>query len=1119
MTTAAAQTPVPYEVGTRLRELQTRWTNVRPAERSNYQLYLIELTDALGVPRPGPAMPGDVEAPETAYRFDYPISVVTRSGEETTNFVDLLYGSHFALEAKDQEAGVSPNRLLIKAFGQVNSYARDLPDRPPYIMVLDVGKILLVWDRWSGAYGGFNAARRIDLTKLADNGEDIALLRDIWIDPSVRDPRASAQAVTKDIAGRLAELAASLEDRGHEPEKVARFLMRCVFSCFAEDVELLPDDIFRRTVKGLAERGTPEQFSTAITSLWKAMDEGGWFGAHELHRFNGHFFKSVEALPLTREDTALLVRAAEADWGNVEPTIFGTLLVRALDREERHRLGAEYTPRAFIERVVRPTVEEPIRDRWTAVQAEVLQLREKGRPTDIRKAEKSLVDFHEWLRGLHFLDPACGSGNFLYVTLDIVKRVEVEVIRAISELKGQHALRLDEVGPWQFHGIEINQWAREIAELTLWIGFHQFWRRHHDVQPDEPILQDTGTLERRDSVLSYDRVYDDPTRARPDPTPRLAHPVTGALVPDPAFLLPYQVYENARPAEWPRADFIIGNPPYLGEKRQREVFGDGYVNALRKAYPELGESVDYVMYFWTKAAEAVATGDAIRAGLITTNTITQGKNRVWIERAAQKGAGIVWTVADHPWVQEADGAAVRVTMTVISKNPPLATLVRVTEDARVIDEVRVHRLNADLSAHADVPRAASVPLAANNWLASQGVKVGGDGFILTEEQTTAFIRADSRNAEVIRPFRNGMDVTRRPRKVWIIDLALRDETQARSYPLLFDWLRDRVMPDRAANARQSYRTFWWRFLEPRRELREALLGLPRYIVTLEVSKHRFFTFLDAEILADGTLVCIASADAYHLGILSSAIHRTWTLAAGGTLEDRPRYTQKLCYNAFPLPDPATHLRQAIAEKAEAIDAYRKTAQARDDRLTLTAIYNILEKRRANEPLSDEERRVNDLAGCATLAEMHDELDILVAHAYGWTWPMSETDILAHLVELHDKRAAEERGGLIRWLRPDFQAPEKGEQLSATALDESGAKPAKKPKVAKLKPASWPSSAIEQIAVLKRLAAERAISADEAAKSFTGARREIVARHLETLAILGELRVTNDGRFSEVSPAY
>lgn len=592
-------------------------------------------------------------------------------------------------------------------------------------------------------------------------------------------------------------------------------------------------------------------------------------------------------------------------------------------------------------------------------------------------------------------------------------------------------------------------------------------------------------------------------------------------MPDPNARLPYEVYENARAASWPEAHFIVGNPPYIGEKRQREAFGDGYVNALREAYPDMGESADYVMYWWKKAADAVAAGRTIRAGLITTNTITQGKNRVFIERAAREGAHVTWAVADHPWVEDSDGAAVRVTMSVIAKNPPAATLVRVDDEAHVVEEIRVPRLNADLSAHADVPRAAAVPLEATKWLASQGVKVGGDGFVLSSENALAFITADPRNTEVVRPFRSGMDLARRPRDVWVIDMGLKEESEAREFPLLFDWLRDRVMRERAANAREAYRRLWWRFLEPRRELREALTGLPRYIATLEVSKHRFFTFLGAEITPDGTLVCIASDDAYHLGVLSSAIHVAWTMAAGGTLEDRPRYTKKLCFNAFPFPDPSRALREAIATKAEAIDNYRKAALARDEEITITAIYNVIEKRRANEQLSATEMRVNALAGCATLIDMHQELDRLVAQAYGWPWPIADTEILARVVELHDQRVGEEKSGLVRWLRPEYQAQGEPAQLSATELEaptrETVKGSAKKP--AKVKQPAWPNEAVEQITALKRLATQRPLNADEAAGSFAGAKREIVELHLNTLAILGELRVGTDGRYGHASGSY
>ena len=313
--------------------------------------------------------------------------------------------------------------LLTKAFGQVSNYARDLTDRPPYIMVLDVGKMLIVWDRWQGTYGGYHLGRRLDLRTLGDRPDDVALLRDIWNDPSKRDPRRHAQKITVEIAGLLAELSATLEARGHDPERVARFLIRCVFSMFAEDVKLLPNQAFTRLLDAVMNE-SPDRFVEAAGTLWKAMDSGSIFGYDRILRFNGHFFADAEALPLQKSELALLRRASAADWSAVEPSIFGTLLVRALTPEERHRLGAEYTPRAFIERLVRPTVEEPVRERWAAVQAEVMQLRDAfplpqstvGRASkDAQKRAKNANEkvseiraiwsapvfaFHAWLRSL-----------------------------------------------------------------------------------------------------------------------------------------------------------------------------------------------------------------------------------------------------------------------------------------------------------------------------------------------------------------------------------------------------------------------------------------------------------------------------------------------------------------------------------------------------------------------------------------------------------------------------------------------------------------------------------------------------------------------------------------------
>jgi len=769
-------TTPPADAAARLRRLAESWTGNTANERAVFQTWLIRFCEALGVEPPDP--------PTDEYRFELPIPIIDREGRESTNFVDCWKRGHFAMEAKASVAGSTTrdDTLLRKAFGQVRNYVPHVSgDAPPYLMVVDVARTLIIWDRWSGRYGDYAAGRRIALPTLHERPDDIALLFDIFTQPLVRDPRERAQRVTTQIAGELAELAARLESRGLDTERVARFLMRCVFSCFAEDVGLLPDAIFRRTLETARAGSDPAHLAMALTSLWRTMDQGGMYGADMLHRFNGHFFASVEALPLEARDVELLIDAARHDWSRVEPSIFGTLLVRALDPAERHRLGAEYTPRAYIERLVEPTVVQPIRERWTAVQAAVIQLEETGRKRDHAAAVKQLRDFHEWMRGLSFLDPACGSGNFLYVTMAAVKRVELEVLNEIQRVSGgQGGLVLDEVHPRQFHGIEVKPWAREIAELTLWIGYHQFWRETHGGRtPPDPILEDTGTIECRDAVLAWDEIVRRPERDRPDPTPRLVSPVTGELVPDPNATLPYYEYVGAKQAEWPRADFIVGNPPYLGQARQRDAFGDGYVDAVRRTYTQVEDSSDFVMYWWFRAANAISDGSVQRAGLITTNSITQSQNRRQLEYWLVRDVRIIWAIANHPWIGGVEGAAVRVAMTVQTAERGTAQLLTVSEDASLASSRRVALINADLSSGANVALASRSILQADVGLAHDGVKLHGKGFILD-----ASVAASMKQEMVVRPYLNGRDIAQRPRDRFVIDFGLMEEEEARMYPVL-----------------------------------------------------------------------------------------------------------------------------------------------------------------------------------------------------------------------------------------------------------------------------------------------------------------------------------------------
>jgi len=518
--------------------------------------------------------------------------------------------------------------------------------------------------------------------------------------------------------------------------------------------------------------------------------------------------------------------------------------------------------------------------------------------------------------------------------------VELEVLRAIEEITGNPELGIEEVGPWQFHGIEVKPWAREIAELTLWIGFHQFWMEHHKgVNPPEPVLQDTGTLELRDAVLEWDEIVEVPEKSRPDPTPRIKHPVTGKLVPDPNARLPYYEYRGARQAPWPQADFIIGNPPYMGRGRQRDAFGDGYIDALRSAYSGVPDNADYVMYWWYRGAHNVAVGQTTRAGLITTNTITQRHNREIVESATALGVRIVWAIADHPWVDETGSAAVRVAMTIVAHGPAEGMLVTVDEHGQVLREILLQRVNSDLSPHADIVQASSQALKANLGMSSQGFTLVGDGFRISIGEGDRLRSLDpTKHTEVIRPLVNGRDLTGRTRGIYTIDFGLRSDTEAAAIPVLFDIVRSRVKPGRDANNDRSTREKWWRFGRNREDLRDALRELPRYIATVETSKHRFFTFLPISVAAEHSVVCIALADAYHLGVLSSIIHVSWAVAAGGTLEDRPRYQKALCFDPFPFPEPSPERYTRIAAVAEQIDKLRKDSLGRDERVTITKSY-------------------------------------------------------------------------------------------------------------------------------------------------------------------------------------
>lgn len=609
------------------------------------------------------------------------------------------------------------------------------------------------------------------------------------------------------------------------------------------------------------------------------------------------------------------------------------------------------------------------------------------------------------------------------------------------------------------------------------------------------------------------KIRHDPMRDRSDPIPRIEHPVTGKLVPDPNATIKYMEYVNPKAAKWPTAHFIVGNPPYLGLSRQRDVLGDGYVDALRSQYTDIPETADYVMFWWYRVAREVAAGKTIRAGLITTNTITQTQNRAVIASAESKGVAITWAVADHPWVDDAEGAAVRVAMTVLAKAPHSATLVTVDDRGNVTNTGTFPRLNHDLSGTADVASASVLALRSNMGLSTPGFKLHGAGFILQPEEANRILEASPSAQLVVRPYRHGKDLAGRPRGVFLIDFGLMSEAEARRHAVPFQIVQDRVKPERDANRREIRRRFWWRFGEPNPGFREKMEGITRFIVTPETAKHRFFVFLDRIIAPDNMLVCIACQDAWVLGVLTSSLHVHWALAAGGRLGvgNDPRYNKTRCFDPFPFPDPGSNLRERISELAETIDDHRKDALERDEEVTITGMYNVVHKLRSGSALTIKERRIHEIAACGALKQLHDDLDALVAKAYGWEWPVTKEVILERLVALHDERVKEEKAGEVRWLRPDYQVPRFGKDLPAAvpALDLTDREPA----IAKSpKRSAWPADVISQIGAIKNLLASDALSLKEIAARFSGAKSEIVRKHLDILLVMGEVQENPDGKY-------
>ena len=877
-------------------------------------------------------------------------------------WADVWKRGFFAWEYKGKRAD------LDAAFNQLRQYALAL-ENPPLLIVSDMARFR-IRTNWTNSV---SATHEFTLEDLAD-GATRDMLKWAMSDPERLRPGETRQTVTERAAATFAELAQGLRDRGHDPQTVAHFVNRLVFCMFAEDVGLLPGSMFTRMLE--RSRSDPGKFAGYASQLFGAMAAGGDVGFEPVAWFNGGLFDDDTALPLDREGVETALEAAALDWSEIDPSIFGTLFERGLDPDKRSQLGAHYTDRDKIMRIVEPVIVRPLLAEWEAAKARIAALIERsgaaasqGAWTRLRRqAEQALGSFLERLRTFTVLDPACGSGNFLYLALQALKDMEHRV-QLEAETLGL-ARGFPAVGPANVKGVEINPYAAELARVSVWIGEIQWMRRNGFSNAADPILDPLDTIECRDAILA-------PAGGEPD---------------------------------WPQADVVIGNPPFLGGKLLIGGLGEDYVSRMFATWRgRVPPEADLVCYWFVKAGEQVASGGATRVGLVATNSIRGGANRRALQ-AATDGRPIFDAWSDEPWV--IDGAAVRVSLVCFS-----AARDEYRPRTRMDGEPAAE-IHSDLTAGVDLTKARRNP--ANTGIAYMGDTKGGP-FDVPGDVARAWLRLPANpngrpNADVLRPWLNGRDLTRRPAGYWIVDFGSdMSETEAALYEEPFGHAKEHVRPMRQRNRREAYRSKWWRHAEPRQGLRRVLHGLPRFIATPRVAKHRLFVWLDAAVLPDSQLIVIARDDDVTFGILHSRFHEAWSLRLGTSLVDRPRYTPTTTFETFPFPDGLSPDIQAADyahdPRAVAItEAAQRLAELRDRWLNPPAWVEWVDEPvpgYPKRPVPRDEEAAEELEGRTLtklynarpqwLADAHAALDAAVASAYGWEPGISEDEALARLL--------------------------------------------------------------------------------------------------------------------------
>jgi hypothetical protein len=974
-------------------EFVQKWGPGGPAfylnEEQGAQSHFLDLCEVLDVPKPGS---------QADYLFEEQGDVIGgRKG-----YADVYMRDHFAWENK------APGKSLDVALKQLLTYSLAL-DNPPLLVVCDRLTI-----RIHTQFNGHpSETHEITLAQI-EQPEKQAILRRLWTDPESFRPHKTTRDITELAARSFANLAEQLRKRGNDAEEVAHFLTQCLFCFFAEDVGLLPGRMFERLVNN--RQITSDRLTTGLRDLFTVMRDGGLYGPDDIPWFNGGLFKKIAVPKLEILDVTELRNAAALNWSAIDVSIFGTLFERGLDPSKRSQLGAHYTDPATIMRLIDPVVQRPLLEEWKKAASEIAAAMEKSKKRGDRAHKAAQTVFVEWLHKLEayrILDPACGSGNFLFLGLKTLKDIEhrSHLEAATMGLDRQQDLV---TGPHNVLGIELNEYAAELARVTVWIGELQ-WRLEHGYSfKTNPVLEPLDHIECSDALIAHG---DSPFG------------VSGKT--------------------WPRATVAIGNPPFLGNKKMRSELGDEYVTVLRREFEgRVPGGADLVCYWFEKCRAQIAIGHLERAGLVATNSIRGGQNREVLTQISES-TRIFDAWSDVSWVNE--GAAVRVSLVAFGQTPNVANL-----DGKSVGKIAPD-LTAASSDSINVDLTTAIRLKSNAGACFMGItKVGP--FDIERARAVSWLALPNvggvGNQAVLRPSWNGIDVTRRPRDVWIIDFGVTmSENAAALFEEPFKYAQFTIKPFRQTNNREAYRTNWWRHGEARPGLRKLLSPLFRFIATPEVAKHRVFVWLHGAVLPDKNLQVTPRSDDTTFGMLQSRFHEVWSLRMCSWLGvgNDPRYTPTSCFETFPFPSGLVPADTANQETAVLDGGALIPGQLHAETLRAAAETIAIAAKRLNDlreswinppewtnrvpeavPLGMDKSPYPDrilpkpghekVLAARTLTNLynqrpawldaaHKALDVAVAAAYGWTDytpEMSDEEILRRLLALNLERAKAER---------------------------------------------------------------------------------------------------------------